>query len=353
MKSLRKIPALLCSLALAALSAAPQQKPAPPVPQEDAQVRIVREVNLVVVPVTVKDGDAHLVVDLRKEEFRIFEDNVEQNLDAFSNDPFPLSIVVLIDNELPKSTAQQVQSSLPAIVSALSDRDEVFVCRFDVNFHPGKGFTRDTDKLLTELKRTTLASEPARGTPGGPLGAGPTINGLPAPGAPQTLPGSQKMTSQRIKALDDAVYEASELLKDRGRDRRKMVLLISDGENVKKYKYTFDDAVKKLLEANISVFCVGVGEASYRHSVPIVPHRSSPLPRYANSTGGDVFYAAKRDSLEDVYSRATEEARNQYTLAYVPRGTDRSIDYHSIEVRVKRPGLTIRTRDGYYVPSIR
>ena len=44
----------------------------------------------------------------------------------------------------------------------------------------------------------------------------------------------------------------------------------------------------------------------------------------------------------------TEEARNQYTLAYNPTGTDRSAEYHQIEVRVKRPGLNILTREGYY-----
>jgi hypothetical protein len=52
--------------------------------------------------------------------------------------------------------------------------------------------------------------------------------------------------------------------------------------------------------------------------------------------------------MEELYSRVTEEARNQYTLAYSPSGTDRSTEYHSIEVRVKREGLTILTREGYY-----
>jgi hypothetical protein len=52
--------------------------------------------------------------------------------------------------------------------------------------------------------------------------------------------------------------------------------------------------------------------------------------------------------MEELYSRVTEEARNQYTLAYAPSGTDRSTEYHSIEVRVKREGLTILTREGYY-----
>ena len=52
--------------------------------------------------------------------------------------------------------------------------------------------------------------------------------------------------------------------------------------------------------------------------------------------------------MEEFYSRVTEEARNQYTIAYTPAGTDRNTDYHSIEVRVRREGLTILTREGYY-----
>jgi hypothetical protein len=52
--------------------------------------------------------------------------------------------------------------------------------------------------------------------------------------------------------------------------------------------------------------------------------------------------------MEQLYAKVTEEARNQYTLAYSPSGTDRGAEYHSIEVRVKREGMTILTRGGYY-----
>jgi len=56
--------------------------------------------------------------------------------------------------------------------------------------------------------------------------------------------------------------------------------------------------------------------------------------------------------MEELYSRVTEEARNQYLLAYAPTGTDRGVEYHSIEVRVKREGLTILAREGYYVSGM-
>jgi hypothetical protein len=61
-----------------------------------------------------------------------------------------------------------------------------------------------------------------------------------------------------------------------------------------------------------------------------------------------VYYAAKKESLQDLYSRITEEARNEYTLAYVPQETNKAKDYHDVEVRVKREGLTILTRNRYY-----
>jgi len=90
------------------------------------------------------------------------------------------------------------------------------------------------------------------------------------------------------------------------------------------------------------VYAIGVGDA-------VLNRGTSVLSKYAHSTGGDVFYAANRGELEDLFSRVTEQARNQYTLAYVPQNTDRTLEYHSIEVRAKRPNLTLLARDGYYI----
>src|ERR1700747_1247913 len=122
----------------------------------DSQTTLKFSVNYVFLPVTVKDGDGRLVADLTRRDFRVFDDNVEQRLEYFSAEAFPLSAIVLLDNDLKSKDAQQVESSLSAIVAGLSTNEEPFVCRFDTNFHPGKGFTRDQDKLLTELHRTRI-----------------------------------------------------------------------------------------------------------------------------------------------------------------------------------------------------
>jgi len=358
MKSLRKIllpvAAALIALSLLPLAARVPQQPAspsgqvqnpPPPQQQRQQPGIVVRVNQVVVPVTVKDSSGRLVPDLRRDEFRIFEDNVEQRIVSFSAEAVPLSMILLIDNDLSKRDARQVADSLESIIAGMSTSDEAFVCRFDQFFHQGHGFMSDQDKLLTEIKRTRLDEEPSVSSPGAPLSEGPVINGHSSTGDSPNIQGPMlTIKGQPTKALDDAVYAAAQLLKDRDPDRkrRKIILLISDGVNNPKVNTNnYDTTIKELLRYNIATYGVGVGSAVFNR-------RFERLAKYAHDSGGDVYYALKRKDMEELYSRVTEEARNQYTLAYNPTGTDREEKYHSIEVRVRREGLTILTREGYY-----
>ncbi len=329
---------------------AKSQDPQTPAPQppSDSQNTLKFSVNYVFLPVTVKDGAGRLVPDLQRNEFRVLDDNVEQRVEFFSAEAFPLSAVILLDNDLRAKQAEQVESSLSSVIAGLSANDEAFICRFDSNFHPGKGFTRDQDKLLTEIHRTRLdTSRPDASVPvdSGAF-SGPTINGqsVTSVGAPPTAPSTVVIGEKSTKALDDAVYEAAQLLKDRGRDRRKIIFLISDGENGKTNHNTYENTVKELLRYGIAVYTIGVGGGFFER-------KFSRLQSYAHDSGGDVYYAAKRNSLEELYSRITEQARNQYTLGYNPRGNDRAKDYHQVEVRVTREGLSILTREGYYSVS--
>ncbi len=358
MKSLRKTFPMVCGLLLAVLltqlgAQAPQQGSTPAAPEQNPQApaqqgrqgKIVFSVNQVVVPVTVKDGSGRLIADLRRDEFRIFEDNVEQRIAYFGAEATPISMVLLIDNDLKSKDAKQVSGSLWSVVAGLSLSDEAFICRFDQFFHEGKGFISDQDKLLTELKRTHLDDEPSVGPSSPAITNGPSINGHSATGdAPNITGGVLNIKGQPTKALDDAVYAAAQLLKDRDpeRQRRKIIFLISDGVNGPKFNVNnYDTVLKELLRYNISVYGVGVGGAFF-------DRRFERLSKYAHDTGGDVYYGLKSRAMEELYKRVTEEARNQYTLAYAPSGTDRGADYHSIEIRVRREGLTILAREGYY-----
>jgi VWFA-related protein len=352
MKSLRKIAVVAAGLLFATGAQLHSQTQSPAAPQnpqgqQGAGTKIVVPVNQVLIPVTVKDKAGNLVPDLHRDEFRIFEDNVEQRIVFFSVEAHPLSMIILIDNDLKQKDADKVTASLRSVLAGMSVDDEAFVCKFDQFFHPGKGFTKDQDKLLTELKRTSLDEEPSVSAPSAAVNNGPTINGHAAGSdAPSVTGATMNIKGQPTKTLDDAVYESTQLLKDRGRDRRKLILLISDGVNGAKFnKNKYENVVKDLLRYEVSVYSVAVSSAFF-------DRKFSRLVDYAHATGGDVYFAAKRETMEELYSRIAEEARNEYTLAYQPSGTDRSAEYHSIEVRVERPSLSVTAREGYYASGV-
>jgi Ca-activated chloride channel homolog len=320
--------------------------------QSDAQVKITVNSNLVILPVTVKDSAGNLVPDLRKDEFRVLEDNVEQRVDVFTAEAFPLSVIILIDNDLKDKDAAAVQASLDSILLGLSDQDEAFVCRFDQFFHPGKGFTTDQDKLRTELARTKLDSVSAMGAPSPPFN-GPVINNHSVIDQQAINPSERMIKGQPTKALDDAVYASSQLLRDRSRGRRKLIILISDGINGTKFNtFSYGQVVNTLLAENVTVYSIAVPSSYLERRISPLDRTVSRLIRYADATGGEVYHASKEHSMEEFYARLAEEARYQYTLAYSPRGTDASTDYHTVEVRVRREGLNVKTREGYFTGSI-
>ncbi len=354
MNCTRKWLAAVLSVGLAGASFADlraQQPPAqgsaqaPSLKADDSRGKIVSNVSLVVVPVTIKDSNGELVTDLEQSEFRIFEDGIEQPISLFSVDAFPLSAAVLIDDDLKRSTAEKVQKTLETVAGGFSPSDEVSLWRFDNVPESISDFIGTNDALLTELKRIDLSSSfPGIGSAA--MTNGPHVNTAQLPG-PAAIP-SMAAGHPNNKHINDAIYEAAVQLRDRGRERRKIIFLISDGQNAKNNTHTYDDTLKLLLSADISVYAVGVGEANLNRGITFLGNNI--LAKYAHSTGGDIFYGGiSREELEGIYARITEQARNQYTLAYSGAKTDRSKPYHAIEVRVRRPGLSLLTRDGYYL----
>ena len=152
--------AALC-LGLAALLAVPARKTfgqgageQPSLQTQDPRGRIRTTVSLVVVPVTVKNSAGELVTDLQQNDFRVFEDGIEQPIAQFSADPFPLSAAILIDDDLKQGTAEKVQKTLETLAGGFSASDEVSLWRFDqVPEQISEDFIAENDKLLTQLKQ--------------------------------------------------------------------------------------------------------------------------------------------------------------------------------------------------------
>ena len=186
-------------------------------------------------------------------------------------------------------------------IAGISASDEALICRFDLSFYPGDGFTGDLEKLWTALKDAQDHSGPSRAPPVpfvAPPSAHPPGVGEPVPKAPVN------MGARPTKALDDAVHYAAELLHDRGLARRKMILVISDGLNAPQLNhYTYEETRQALLRDNISVYSLAVGKS-------LTKQKFTRLLNYADDTGGDIYYAQKSDSMERLYSQITEEARH-------------------------------------------
>ena len=296
-------------------------------------------VELVVVPVTVKDGSGRLVAGIRREEFRIFEDGEEQEIALFSAEAFPLSVVLLVDNELPRSAAEKVEATITALAAGLGPEDEATVMLFDQFPSEPEPFTADNDELFGRLKRLQL-NQTFPGLGSAPMTAGPRVNQQSqATGVPQQV----GRAPRKNKNLYDAVWAAGMLLRGKPRERRKLIFLISDGRNSRDNQYNYAQTLQLLLASDISVYAVSVDERALR--------TGGDLARLARATGGDVALGRTREELAALYTRLTEQARHQYTLGYAPRRRDPAREFHEIEVRVRRGGLQLIARDGYYLAA--
>jgi VWFA-related protein len=327
-------------------SASPSSTPSTPTPpqtahQSDAQDKISVNSDLVVLPVTVKNEKGDLVPDLRESEFRIFDNDVEQSIDVFTEEAFPLSLVVLIDDDLKSKDAAQMAPTLRAITAGISANDEVIVCRFDLDFHAGEQFTSDLDTIWADLVRIQDRSERGHKSSQQTAISPASDRALGVGEAPMKVP--IKSGARPTKALDDAIHSAADLLHDRGLARRKMILIVSDGVNGPQFNhFTYQDSLQALLHDNISVYSLAVGST-------LTKGKFQRLSSYSNDSGGDIYYASNSSRIESLYAQITEEARHEYTLAYVPRAIHSADPYHRVEVRVTRPAVTVKTRQGYYV----
>jgi VWFA-related protein len=310
-------------------------------------------VNFVQVPVTVKDSSGHLVTGLGPKDFTVYEDGQPQQLRFFTSDPFPLSAAVVVDTDLPSTTMKKVNETLPALIGAFSQFDEVALYRYGHTVQQVTSFAGAENVsagTLNKIKRPGREGGPPM-VGGGPFShPGPMINGHEAD--PSVQPSAVPAPVQESYVLNDAILRAAQDLARRDKTRRKIIFVISDGREIGS-RARFDEVAKVLLSNDIQVYALGVDTAA----IPIYDRMNrirfpgfgygNILPKYASATAGETFAAFDRGTIEEAYSRITDRARNQYTLGYNARATASS-SYRSIEVRVHRPNLNVIAKQGYY-----
>jgi len=314
----------------------------------DQLFSLEKTVSFVNVPVTVKDDEGKLVDGLLQKDFTVLEDGVQQKISFFTSDPFPLSAAVIIDQGISDITLKKVNQTFSALNGSFGPFDEVAVFTYGNTVNQRSDFG-NTTRMAIALNRIKDDRGQNPGAPlvGGPFGSGPSTNSKPPVGTNPVL-----TPSRESHVLNDAILMAAQNLARRPRENRKIIFVISDGQELGS-RASYSQVLKVLLTDEIAVYAIGVGGAAMPLYSKIEKARipgfgySNILPRYANATGGDVLDEMSKEAIESAYQRITMEARNQYTLGY-NTAQKPSSTFREIEVRVKRPGLQVYAKHGYY-----
>lgn len=167
------------------------------------------------------------------EDFIVLEDGREQAITNFTTDPVPLSAAILVDTGLSPASLTKVLGSFSALAGAFSEFDEAAVYHFDTHVQKVIDLSADSALVETALKTTNdVPSATGPAVASGPLATpGPTINGIPIVPSEQLGPPGARIQLKNYKVLHDAVFQAATDLDKRDRDRRKIIIVISDGKS--------------------------------------------------------------------------------------------------------------------------
>jgi len=348
----------------------PSVNPAPSSPKSvspqgsDDQYSIHTEVNVVTAPVTVTTRDNRYVANLAQDQFRIYDNDVEQKITGFDVSFLPISMVVCFE------TSGRVEGLLPKIRNTgilytdlvLGEQGEAAIIGFDSRVQLLQDFTKDSDKIIAAVKKIKPGSDATR--------------------------------------MSDAVFEGVRMLSHRPDNHRKVIVIVSENRN-NGSEVHLGETLRNAELANILVYSIRLSTAKARIFHPAQdPPRSpfppgvSPLPMppgvvstpntqaqsnnqvfdavpfiveairgvknlvfndpmqlLTDGTGGKQLAPLTEGGLEESVGAIGEELRSQYLVTYRPNNLEKG-GFHTIRVEVAMNGVKVRTRPGYWLGPI-
>ncbi|MBX3243040.1 MAG: VWA domain-containing protein [Acidobacteria bacterium] len=260
--------------------------------------------DLVVLNALITDTNGRVVSGLRKELFSVFENGVAQPISLFSPEETPFAAVILIDTS--GSMEQSVSLARSAAIKFLDGLrvdDHVAIYKFDSKVELIQDFSnsRDISERIFDLR-------------------------------------SYGMTS-----LNDAVFKAAEALRDRPEKRRAIVVL-SDGADNQSSR-SASRALREAMAVNALIYTVDMASPTGPQSQR--QQNRGALKNFAERSGGSFIAAPGGVAMREAFENIVKELGEQYTLGYTPLNEKKDGKWREIELRISRPGLTIRTRKGY------
>lgn len=313
------------------------------------------------IPFTVKDSKGRLVPGLKARDIQVYENNVLQHIDVFTDDPLPLSVALVVDQSMTPDQMDKVNAALGALQGAFTKYDEVAVFTYNKHVNEMTTFTGAASPRLTQaIEGSKGGGRDAMmaGSLSGPLSQNTVINNSNFD--PNTRsdrggvgPGIQLSPEREIHPLNDAILEAAVALSTRPIKTRRVIYVISNGNDygstaktgeVEKYLLTNGIEVDGTLVGDTALW--GLGTLDKIH-LPLMM-RDNVLVTYQRATGGQIDSEFREKEIEQSFARVAGEARNRYTVVY--RTHEPFVDgkYRKVEIKVLYPNLTVLARGGYW-----
>jgi Ca-activated chloride channel family protein len=289
----------------------------------------------VLLPVTVRDEDGQLVSDLTADQFRVFEDGIEQPISSFALRRLPVHVVMLIDTSssvVPE--LEDFKASAWRFMSRLDAEDRISLIRFDDRVELVQDWTSNRNTLRRALNR---------------------------------------LTTGLFTRFNDALFLAAR--EQLGKiDGRKAIIVLTDGIDSGRGSIVFEQAFRAIVEEEVPVYVLSktriqshyerdqlrfyeqAAGASInrlridgiRLTLDALDSSERRLRQLADETGGRLYLPDRFDQLDAVYQQVADELRSQYLIFYTPTEPVRDGRYRAIKVQLRKPRLHATTRFGYY-----
>lgn len=261
----------------------------------------------VVLHATVLDEHQRMVTSLDRNDFTVYEDGVPQTITSFRREDIPVALGIVIDNSgSMRDKRPAVNQAAINLVRASNPQDQVFVVNFNDEYYLDQDFTAQITKLREAL---------------------------------------DKIEARGGTALYDAVVASADHLKKNARLDKKVLLVVTDGED-NASRETLEQAVRRLQDENgPTVYTIGLlGTERQRRA-------RRALTSLAEQTGGVAFFPKDLSEVDSITQEVAHDIRNQYTIGYRPKRPQNLGGYRSVKVEAHARGykkLSVRTRTGYY-----
>jgi len=315
-------------------AARPTPTPAAADAPDDEVERV--DVDLASVLLTAVDRERRFVTTLRREDVRLFEDGVEQQVTVFQRETdLPVSLAVLVDTSASQEAVMEDEKAAArAFIDSVlrPERDAAAVLSFTGVVRLEQPVTRARARIGAAIDRLKV---------------------LYSSDSPECDDENENIPEEQILRCKTAVWDAlwltvEEVLSKTPERTRRAVILLSDGDDTVSRRER-EEAADFAVKNNAVIYAVGIRDEAFPHG----KLQRGDLRKVAERTGGRAFFPTNRAELDAAFAQINQELRSQYLLAYTPANRRRDGRFRRVRVEIVNPALRkerlqLLYREGYY-----